>query len=183
MNIFIKNPNIFRKVKNWILTAVALTLVCGLMYVVAQQSARSEANDPQIGIAEDTAILLESGMSPDFLVSGVEKTDIGRSLSPYVIIFDDMGEVVGSSAELSGAVPRPPVGVFDYAREHGENRLTWEPQPNVRSAIVVKHYSRGFVLAGRSLREIEGRSIVLLKEIAAGWVFSLILTFAVAVFI
>ena len=39
----------------------------------------------------------------------------------------------------------------------GEDRLTWQPEPGVRSATVVVHYQgaqAGFVMAGRSLREV-----------------------------
>src|SRR5207247_1903018 len=76
------------------------------------------------------------------------------------IIFDTAGQPVASSARLSGAIPIPPNGVFANVRQAGEERLTWEPQPGVRSATVITRVdgpTPGFVLAGRSLREVEQR--------------------------
>jgi hypothetical protein len=46
-------------------------------------------------------------------------------------------------------------GVLDYMRQHGEERVTWQPEKGVRMATVVVRYDKGFVLAGRSLREME----------------------------
>ncbi len=42
----------------------------------------------------------------------------------------------------------------------GEDRITWQPEPGIRSAVVVVHYTGatpGYVMAGRSLREVEWR--------------------------
>ena len=62
--------------------------------------------------------------------------------------------------ETHKEIPRPPHGVLEYVRDHGEERVTWQPERRVRIAAVVVRYEgkgSGFVLAGRSLREIEGR--------------------------
>lgn len=48
-------------------------------------------------------------------------------------------------------------GVLDYMRQHGEERVTWQPEKGVRMATVVVRYDKGFVLAGRSMREVEIR--------------------------
>ena len=53
-----------------------------------------------------------------------------------------------------------PAGVLDYVKANGEDRITFQPQPGVRIAAVIVPVSGakpGFVLAGRSLREVENR--------------------------
>jgi hypothetical protein len=75
-------------------------------------------------------------------------------------IYDAAGQPLESSAELGGLPPRPPSGVFDYARLHGENRVTWQPEPGTRIALVVKPMpgiSGWFIAAGRNMREVEKR--------------------------
>ncbi|HLC44577.1 MAG: hypothetical protein A2722_00865 [Candidatus Doudnabacteria bacterium RIFCSPHIGHO2_01_FULL_50_11] len=94
-------------------------------------------------------------------------------------IYDDSGVPIASSGHLDGALPRLPQGVLDYARAHGENRVTWQPLTGVRVAAVVTRYSgqaSGFVLAGRSLREVEAREGQLAMFSLAAWAGSLVLT-------
>jgi hypothetical protein len=81
---------------------------------------------------------------------------MAKSLAPYLIVFDDSGRPLAAGAQLHGATPIPPSGVFNSARA-GEVRQTWEPENGVRAAMVVVRYSGGFVLAARSLREVERR--------------------------
>jgi len=83
--------------------------------------------------------------------------ELATSLAPFIIVFDDSGNVLASSATLHGAVPVYPSGVLDYTRINGEDRVTWQPENGVRMATVVIRYDTGFVLAGRSLREVEIR--------------------------
>lgn len=88
------------------------------------------------------------------------EVDIARSLAPYLMVFDPNGNVQASNAVLHGQVPNLPKGVFDYTRQHGEDRISYQPEPGVRSAVVVVAVNGGrdgFVLAGRSLREVEKR--------------------------
>lgn len=95
--------------------------------------------------------------------------DIFASLGPFVIVYDDGGRVLASSARLDGMTPAPPAGVFDYVRAHGEERLTWQPRRGVRIAAVVTRSVNGFVLAGRNLREVESREALVFKLAALGW--------------
>jgi hypothetical protein len=81
---------------------------------------------------------------------------MANSLSPFLIVFDNAGRPVAAGARLQGATPTPPAGVFTSARS-GEVRQTWQPATGVRAAMVVVHYPGGFVLAARSLREVERR--------------------------
>jgi hypothetical protein len=151
MNKFI---GIFKK---WIPLAIVTAGVCGLVYLAIQQSLRANANDPQIQMAEDAASALNNGVAPDALVP-TNKVDIAASLAPFLIIFDESGNVLALSATLHGQNPSVPAGVLDYAKQNGENRVTWQPESGVRTAAVIVKSDKGFVLAGRSLRESEKRT-------------------------
>ena len=154
----------------FILAGIASGIALAL-YAIPQHLLRSGANDPQIQLAADAAILLESGTAPSVAVTDAN-VDVARSLAPFVIAYDDQGRPLASQAKLNGSVPVPPAGVFDYVRQHGEERLSWQPvlgrTGGVRIAAVVQRVSGshpGFVLAGRSLREVEAR-IEDVKEMA-----------------
>ncbi len=162
---------------------IVITLLCGLMYTTIQQVLRQDANDPQIQMAEDAAEAFANGADPYALVP-TRIVDLDRSLSPYLIILDENGKALASSGQLDNQIPTVPQGVLDYAKTHGENRLTWQPRKNVRSAIIVKYFpstqQRGYIIAGRSLREVEKREAQLAQQIFIGWLITLIVSFIVA---
>ncbi len=164
--------------KYWLLVAIVIVGFYFSMYAVVQQVLRQGANDPQIQMAEDAATKLANGQSVQNVVPA-EKVDIATSLAPYMIVFDTNGTPMASSAQLNGQIPSFPASVFDYVRRNGEDRITWQPQDGVRSAVVVTQFkgaSTGFVLAGRSLREIEQREDNLLLLLNIGWIGMLIVT-------
>jgi len=142
--------------KYWLPLAAALTAVFAFIYLSVQQDLRMGLNDPQIQMAEDAASNLNAGASVESVVP-TNKVDIAESLAPFVIIFDDSGKVLASSATLHGVIPAYPAGVLDYVRQKGQDRVTWQPEAGVRMATVVEPYKHGFVMAGRSLIEVEKR--------------------------
>ncbi len=144
----------------WLPLAVLTVLLSGLVYVAVQQNYRGSANDPQIQMVTDARDALMSGATPQSLVPA-QQLDISRSLAPYLVIYDASGHVVAASATLHGQPITPPSGVLDASRTMSMNVLTWMPEPGVRSAIVVLHYSDGYVLAGRSLTQVEQRESAL----------------------
>ncbi|HTX80478.1 MAG TPA: hypothetical protein VMC62_12455 [Longilinea sp.] len=148
--------SIFRQ---WLSLAALTIVMCSLVYLVGQQILRQSANDPQIQIAEDAAAELSNGADAQALLPSAS-TDVAHSLAPFLIIYDDSGKVVASSALLDGSTPQLPDGVLDNVRKNGEDRITWQPKAGVRIATVivpVTGSTAGFVLAGRSLREVEIR--------------------------
>jgi hypothetical protein len=164
--------------KTWLPLAAAISLLSGLIYVTVQQAYRSGADDPQVQMAEDAARLLAAGQPADSILPE-DQVDIDQSLAPYLILFDADGNPVASNARLHGQTPQPPAGVFDYTRQHGQNRVTWQPEPGVRSATVIVAVSGqqiGFVLAGRSLREVEVRESRLTQMVALGCLATLLVT-------
>ncbi len=140
----------------FILIALVVTPIFLTIYAVAQQVVRQAANDPQIQLAEDGAAALAAGKKVDELVPK-DKVDMSKSLAPFIIVFDNFGKVASSSAVLDSNLPILPAGVLDYTRNHKEDRITWEPKAGVRIAMVIVHFDGGFVLAGRSMREVEIR--------------------------
>jgi len=169
--------------KKWLPLAVAITLLCGLVYVVVQQNYRLSLNDPQIQMAEDVAHQLASGVAPTSLVPS-STIDIAQSLAPYIVVYDDALKPLAFSGTLDGLPPQPPQGVFDAARAHGEDRLSWQPRAMVRSAIVVVRVNDphgGFVLAGRSMHEVEDRESQLEYTVGIAWLCTLIVTLAIEI--
>jgi hypothetical protein len=181
----------------YVLLMIPVTGLSFLVYATVQQNYRQTANDPQIQMAEDAASSLEKNWLPSALIPKMELVDIRESLAPFLIIFDDNGIVLESSAKLNGNVPVPPQGVFRFLKtgqgdilgqlkhfkpgRSGESRLTWQPERGVRIASVIVRVlgaHPGFVLAGRSLREV---------EIREGWlgftVFTVWMAIAVAAFV
>lgn len=166
--------------RRWLPLALLATAFCGLVYVAVQQSLRLGANDPQIQLAEDTADALARGGAVASLVPA-SQVDIARSLAPFVVVFNDKGEALASSGLLHGRPPALPAGVLDYARQHGQDRVTWQPEPGVRVASVVVAYggtSSGFVMAGRSLREVEKRIDQVGQIAGAAWLATLVASLA-----
>ena len=167
-------PVLWRAIALWVPMAVAVTGLAALVYVAVQQDLRQNANDPQVQMAEDAAAALDAGAPPPSLVSS-KTVDLARSLAPYLMIFDASGNVVVSSAELHGQPPQFPASVFNDARG-GQDRISWQPEPGVRSAVVVQPWHDGFVVAGRSLRLVEEREQRVLLLSAFVWLLTLAAT-------
>ena len=150
---------------------------CLLAYGVTQQTLRHLADDPQRQIAQDDAAALMAGSSPVAIVPS-STIDLRGSLAPFVIIFDQSGNPIVSSGKLDGATPAPPKGVFADAAQWGEDRVTWEPQSGVRIATIIVPYSSsagsGYVLAGRSLNEIDEYENQAFSIAAAAWLCTVI---------
>lgn len=158
--------------KYWLLMAALITGTIWLSYGMVQQDLRQSADDPQIQLAEDGAAHLNAGQQVQDVVPA-EKVDIAHSLAPYVMVFDASGKPIAASAQLDGQAPTIPSGIFDTVRQRGEDRVSWQPQTDVRSALVVTQYRGGFVAAGRSLREIENREGNIQQIALLGWIILL----------
>jgi len=151
--------------------AILLTLttfIAGTGYFISQQVLRMSANDPQIQLAEDAAQRLNAGEDVARILPD-HKVDMAASLAPFVIVYDNVGRPVASSASLGGATPTPPHGVFEFVRSNREESVTWQPRPEVRIASVITRTAGGFVVAGRNMREVEIREGRVFKLAALGW--------------
>ena len=156
---------------------IAFALISGIFFTIysaGQEIYRMSANDPQISMARDAGELLNQGKMPAELMAK-EKINIEKSLSPFLLVYGNSGEPISSSATLDGQIPKLPAGVFDYVRQYGEDRISWQPRENIRQALVVVKYNNGFVAAGRSLSETELREGQLLLQVALAYFASLLL--------
>ncbi len=157
----------------WLPFAVVVTAFCALAYVTAQQVLRQGANDPQIRMAEDTAAALNRGTSTDIVVPG-EKVEFSTSLAPFLVVYDSAGKPVAGSGVLDGKLPDYPLGALEASKQTGENRVTWQPAPGVRVASIVLPYMRGYVMAGRNMREVEAREGQAEALAAIAWVVTMV---------
>lgn len=150
-----------------------ITVVFGTIYTISQQVLRMDVNDPQIQIAEDVAANLGTGTDPQ-TYNYKQKTDIGKSLATFLVIYDNSGKAIASSATLNNQFPSIPSGVFDFVRKYGEDKVTWQPTSDLRVALVVTQYKDGFVAVGRSIREVESREDKILLLVGFGYLLTLI---------
>jgi len=163
----------------WLPLGIAVTGVCLLVYAAVQQEYRQSLNDPQIQLAEDAARVVAAGVPASSLIAGGGKIDMDASLSPWLALYDAQGAPLASSALLNNAVPQIPAGVLDTARSRGENRISWQPEPGVRQAIVVvKAGDKGFAVAGRNMREVEARESNLGFMTLLAWLVIMLTTLA-----
>lgn len=166
----------------WLPLALVTTFLSGLIYVAVQQDYRQTANDPQIQLSEDLAAKLDAGGAVP--TSPAEKVDIAKSLAPFMVVFDDSGHVLAAEGALNGKDPEIPSGIFDFTRTHHQDRVTWQPATDVRVATIITRYSSnkgsGFVLAGRSLREVEKREVDLHWTMATIWILGLVCSFIIS---
>jgi hypothetical protein len=134
----------------------------------------STSLSPFIMVFDENGTLLESSMK------------VGDTLPvPPKGVFDftrsNAGEVFsGPLAPIS----RLRMQFASNVRPAGEDRITWQTATGLRFATVIIHWSAssggaissGFVLAGRSLREVENREGQLVWIVLAGWVVALVMT-------
>ncbi|MFI5178828.1 MAG: hypothetical protein ACHQO8_09700 [Vicinamibacterales bacterium] len=165
----------------WLPLAVLTTSLCLLVYLAVQQVWRHAANDPQVQMARDITARLERGDGANAVLPA-EPVDPHHSLSPFVMVLDDGGAVVASSGAPGAPERAVPAGVLTFVREHGEERVTWQPDPGLRIAAVVVRRggsSPGFVLVGRSLRESEQRTSQFQQLVGLAWLATLVGLFVV----
>ncbi|HSX28858.1 MAG TPA: hypothetical protein VLF60_05415 [Candidatus Saccharimonadales bacterium] len=158
--------------KYWLLAVVASAIVVGFGSVAIQQNYRQNANDPQVQYAEDISNALEQGASPDQLGGG-STVDPRKSLGLFLIVTDENKKVQTSTMSLDNNSPVPPDGTFTAAKKGKEQRFTWQPQKDVRVAVVMKHFGgkqSGFIMVARSLTEIEKRETQLMGMSFAAFV-------------
>jgi hypothetical protein len=170
--------------KAWSPIAATIVILTIIAYVLVQQNYRMSANDNQIQIAEEVSDAISKGTPPDSIVPPIGNTDISKSLAVFVMIYDDNGKILGSSAVLDEKNPTFPQAVLDEVKKTGKQaRVTWQPKAGIRIASVVNYYktadgkTSGLVIAGRSLREVEKRENQSLMLAGLGGLFALLVTF------
>ncbi len=171
-------PSFYQTVRR-ALVQLALVSVClGFTYIATQQTLRQSANDPQIQLAEDVANRLTQGTSAQNLLPS-DSVEISHSLAPYIMFAEAGGNITTSSGMLDGQIPTLPNGLLHNVKQ--ETRVTWQPRPGIRQALVIVHVSgtsTQFVIAGRSLREVERKVDQLNVFGLAAWCAALLIIIA-----
>jgi hypothetical protein len=119
---------------------------------------------------------------PASVFSSSQPIDIVQSLDPFIIIYDAQGRPAAATGLLHNQIPSVPAGVLQSALNRQEDRVTWQPEPGLRIALVVRPFVNaktgqpgGFVAVGRSLWETELKEDFLAQNMALIWLFSLLL--------
>jgi len=155
----------------WTLAAVFLTLCIGVFYVAIQQALRLGANDPQISIAQDVAAALQQNRKPADMLTG--RIEIPYNMAPFVIIYDNMGNVVAGDGYVDGDIPIMPFGVLQRTSEGTVHTVTWEPKPGVRIASVSTRAGNYYVVSGRSLLVVEDHIASVTTYAGMVWLLSM----------
>lgn len=159
--------------------AAIFTLLGGGASLTIDQMLRRGANQPQIDMAAWYAGEIAAGEDPANVIPP-GYVDLERSLQPFVIYYDDQGKPGPGTGYLGQKLPSPPPGVFDFVRRNGSEIVTWQPQPGVRLASIIRRVDGpkpGFVLAARSLRLVEEQKTVLWQMAFGIWLAVLVLLF------
>jgi hypothetical protein len=166
----------------WLPLAGSIIFLSLLAYVGIQQEIRGGLNEPQIElVAQAQSDLVNGAKVPAEVVGRGTKFDIEQSLNTFMAVYDESGNVLEASAFVNNAPPRIPQGVLEYAKTHGEDRVTWQPNKNTRIALVVRPVgieSGWFVASGRNMMEGEKRINNITQMFVIGIVGILIGSFA-----
>lgn len=161
-------------VRHWFALATVWTLAAGAIVLVQHQVLRQQADEPQVQLAEDAARRLAGGSDALAVVPPGAPVEIEASLAPWLAIYDARGAPLSGNGRYQGNAPMLPGGAFEFARSHHGHRLSWQPRPGVRQALVIVPVrNAGFVVAGRSLRVIEQRKLQVLQLMAVVWAIGL----------
>lgn len=169
---------------NYAIIAFIVTVMMFTIYTVAQQNYRTGLNDPQVAIARDMQTQVNHGkpINPFFRTDPV---DISNSLSPFAILYDANGKPIMSDALLHDNIPQLPAGIFDVVRKKEEHYVSWQPEHDVRMAMVIIKTNTDpvqFIAVGRSMELVEERIQAMTMTIFITWaVFMLIIVFMMMV--
>lgn len=169
-----------------LLLSFIVTGLVALHYLGMQQYVRLALNDEPNEIATDITAQLAPSSSLANVSLNKNPVDLKDSLSSFTLIYGADKKQIAASSDLNGKAPSIPEGVLDFAKSHGENRITWQPENGLRYAIVVKYFndkSEGFVVVGKSLKESEKKQSALLLESVATWTVLQVVTLVAFVLI
>jgi hypothetical protein len=176
-------PNFLLEVfKSWLPLAAGLTIVSITAFTLVQQLNRLGAAELPAQVAYDAQQTIFTGRDPAEVV-GKNPIELSGSLAPFLMVFDESEKLQFSSVTVFGKPPVLPEGVLAYTRTHFEDRITWQPSPGVRAALVIVHMADGgFVAGGQSIAEPE-RIIEKLEMLAGlGWIGTMGTTLVMVIF-
>jgi len=156
---------------HWASAGIVVSIMFMTIYVVGQQILRQSANEPQTYLAQQAATQLDSGASPKSLVQPAFAID--HSLAPFVVIYNLNGSVAASQGTLGGSSPVIPLGVLHHSDGVAYHTVTWQPSSDVRLASVSVRAKNYYVVAARSLGDVEHRTDQIGLLSLFGWLASI----------
>lgn len=165
----------------WLPLAVVITAIFLAIYCSSQYIVRSFAVEEQVKIAADVVRYLNEGGNPMALNANVP-VDIEKTLSPYIVFYTLDILPMTSSVVIDNERPILPFGVYAHVKERGEHRLTWQPKPGLRQAVVLNYLdgpTAGYLLVGKSLKEAERTICGLWYILSVMWAITMLVSFFV----
>ncbi|WP_427131998.1 hypothetical protein [Pseudarthrobacter sp. S9] len=160
-----------RRATAWVTAGLIITILCGMFYAVQQQTVRRSANTEPAAAVERELQLIDFGSH----ASAEPALELNQNSGPFVIVYSADNTAETGTAVLDGTLPAMPDGVLDFARTHGLDRITWQPRPDLRMALVIKPAAGGkAVVGGQSLTPFEDRDRQSLLFTVLGWLASLL---------
>jgi len=154
--------------------AVFFSVALLFISVFNQQVLRRGADRQPAQVVEQVSTRLAEGTPATSLLdnSTQEIANPGwlHGSSTFAALYDADGKPIAASATLHGELPQPPRGIFNVIRQHGEHKVTWQPQPGIRVALTGRPApGGGFVLAGQSLLPSESREAAFRRWMLVLW--------------
>ena len=118
----------------WLPIAVASTVLAFAGAFTSQQQLRAGADQPQSVLVHDAAEAMAAGQDRGAWMPAPITLESGQGM--FLAAYDAAGKPLWSSARLAGRLPEPPPGVFRNANR-GQYRVTWQPRPTIRQALVI----------------------------------------------
>jgi hypothetical protein len=172
-----------RSVVSFLPFAVCITLLSGLIYFSSQQVIRLSANEmPSLSV--DTALArISIGQQLNTILPNIP-IELSKPFGFFFSAYNEQKVLTIAQTTVRSAPVSVPSGVLDYAKSHGKDRVTWQPETGIRLAIVVVYEPRTntYLVAGRDLTDYEHRIETLGLQILLGWGITIIATFVAVIF-
>jgi len=143
-----------------------VTMIFGTIYVATQQTIRLSANDVpgQVNLQYRGQRLADINLPKSSTITPVNGV--------FTLFYDQSGKQVAGGNTLYGQrLAAIPVGVLKHATATKDNRVTWQPEADLRFATVTTKLADGYVMSAQSLEPYEARintvtAVVLLGYLA-----------------
>lgn len=161
--------------RSWLAMVGVITILAGTAYVLAQQSARIDANDKSTDMVNLVSVRLANGAEPTQAVPEYN-SDVSANDLAFAVITSKDRQVLASTLNINNNFSiLPPRDVFDNA-VNKTNSLTWQPSKNIRLAISIRLESvdskEYYILGGHSLRNTDEKIEKYISLALAGWLVS-----------
>jgi hypothetical protein len=164
----------------WIPVTLILTAVFGTIYIVSQQLNRQSFNMSPIDAVNEASYTLDRNLPlDDFLQIYTFNTPVDKTSRTFIIIYDDKGKPLQSTAKLDDNTPNIPLEVLEGTPMAPSYKIiTWMPRSGLRIAVAIQQVHQGnnlrYVLAGRNLKQSEQLNEYVLFLVAAAWMATVV---------